>query len=54
MMDDTYQINIAKTEFREAYNRSDVDQLLSVFDDEGFRTYPRAGERAIATKRRTS
>ncbi len=53
MMDDTYQINIAKTEFREAYNRSDVDQLLSVFDDEGFRTYPRA-DRAIATKRRTS
>jgi ketosteroid isomerase-like protein len=36
MMDDTYQINVAKTEFREAYNRSDVDQLLSVFDDEGF------------------
>jgi ketosteroid isomerase-like protein len=35
-MDDTYQINVAKTEFREAYNRGDVDQLLSVFEDEGF------------------
>ena len=35
-MDDTYRINIAKTEFREAYNRGDVDQLLSVFEDEGF------------------
>src|SRR5712671_2793251 len=35
-MDDTYQINVAKTEFREAYNRRDVDQLLSVFEDEGF------------------
>jgi hypothetical protein len=35
-MDDTYLINIAKTEFREAYNRGDVEQLLSVFDEEGF------------------
>jgi len=33
-MDDIYQINVAKTEFREAYNRGDVDQLLSVFGDE--------------------
>ena len=30
-MDDTYRINVAKTEFREAYNRGDADQLLSVF-----------------------
>jgi ketosteroid isomerase-like protein len=35
-MDDIYQINVAKTEFREAYNSGDVDQLLSVFEDEGF------------------
>jgi hypothetical protein len=35
-MDDTYQINVAKAEFREAYNRADVSQLLSVFEDEGF------------------
>jgi ketosteroid isomerase-like protein len=35
-MDDNYQINAAKTEFREAYNRGDVDQLLSVFEEEGF------------------
>ena len=35
-MDDTYQINVAKTEFREAYNRADVDRLLSVFEHEGF------------------
>jgi len=35
-MDDTYLINAAKTEFREAYNRGDVEQLLSVFDEEGF------------------
>ena len=35
-MNDTYRINVAKTEFREAYNRGDVDQLLSVFEEEGF------------------
>ena len=35
-MDDTYHINVAKTEFREAYNRGEVDRLLSVFEDEGF------------------
>jgi ketosteroid isomerase-like protein len=35
-MDDTYRINVAKTEFREAYNRGDVDQLLSVFEEDGF------------------
>jgi len=35
-MDDTYLINAAKTKFRDAYNRGDVDQLLSVFDEEGF------------------
>jgi ketosteroid isomerase-like protein len=35
-MDDTYRINVAKTEFREAYNRGDVGQLLSVFEEEGF------------------
>jgi ketosteroid isomerase-like protein len=33
-MDDIYRINAAKTEFREAYNRGDVDQLLSVFGEE--------------------
>ena len=33
-MDEIYQINVAKTEFREGYNRGDVDQLLSVFTDE--------------------
>ena len=34
-MDDTYLINKAKSEFRDAYNRGDVDQLLSLFDEEG-------------------
>ena len=35
-MDDIYKINVAKTEFREAYNRGDVDQLLLVFEKTGF------------------
>ena len=39
-MDNTYQINFAKTEFREGYNRGDVDRILSVFDEEGFTDMP--------------
>jgi|SRR6267142_2603615 len=35
-MDDTYRINVAKTEFRDGYNSGNVDQLLSVFEEEGF------------------
>jgi len=35
-MDDIYKINVAKTEFREAYNTGDVDRLLAVFTGEGF------------------
>lgn len=33
-MDEIYRINVAKTEFREGYNRGNVDQILSVFTDE--------------------
>ena len=33
-MDEIYRINVAKTEFREAYDCGDVDQLLSVFGEE--------------------
>ena len=32
-MDTVYQINVAKTEFREAYNTGDVARLLDIFDD---------------------
>ena len=35
-MHDIYKINVAKTEFREAYNTGDVDRLLAVFSGEGF------------------
>ena len=34
-MDDIYAINVAKTEFREAYNGGDVERLLAVYG-EGF------------------
>ncbi len=33
-MNDVYEINVAKTEFREAYNAGNVDRLLAVFADE--------------------
>ncbi len=35
-MDDVYRINLAKTEFREAYQEGDVDRLLKVFGGGGF------------------
>jgi ketosteroid isomerase-like protein len=31
---DVYEINVAKAEFRKAYNAGDVDRLLAVFADE--------------------
>ena len=31
---DVYKINVAKTEFRKAYNAGNVDRLLAVFADE--------------------
>lgn len=35
-MDNVYRINVAKTEFRDAYNTGDVDRLLKVFNPGGF------------------
>jgi len=35
-MDDIYRINLAKTEFREAYQAGEVDRLLAVFGSGGF------------------
>jgi hypothetical protein len=31
-MDDVYAINVAKTEFREAYNTGDTERLLALLD----------------------
>jgi ketosteroid isomerase-like protein len=33
-MDDIYAINLAKSHFREGYNRGDEEQVLSIYDDE--------------------
>ena len=33
-MDHVYEINVAKSKFREAYNTGNVDRLLAVFADE--------------------
>jgi len=35
-MDDVFRINVAKSEFRDAYGTGDVDRLLSVFNPDGF------------------
>ena len=33
-VDDTYAINVAKTEYREGFNTGNIDQVLSVFAPE--------------------
>lgn len=55
-MNDVYQINVGKTEFREAYNAGDVDRLLKVFNPDGFTDMSEGGPskyglEAIATFR---
>ena len=42
-MDDVYRINVAKSEFRDAYDTGDVDRLLSVFNQNGFTDMSEAG-----------
>jgi len=42
-VDEIYNINLAKTEFRESYNTGDVDRLLAVFADDGFTNMPEDG-----------
>jgi len=42
-MDDVYRINIAKTEFREAYEKGDVERLLAVFNAQGFTSMSEGG-----------
>jgi len=55
-MDDIYLINVAKTEFREAYETGDVDRLVAVFNPNGFTDMSESGPNkygpeAIATLR---
>lgn len=53
-MDDTYGINVAKTEFREAYNTGDVDRLLSVFNPDGFTDMSEGGPTKYGLEARTT
>jgi ketosteroid isomerase-like protein len=39
-MDDVYGINVAKTEFRDAYGSGDVNRLMAVFNPNGFTDMP--------------
>ena len=53
-MDDIYKINIAKTEFREAYNTGDVDRLLGVFTGDGFTSMFEGGPSQFGSGARSS
>src|SRR5947208_11442058 len=53
-MDDIYKINVAKTEFREAYNTGDVDRLLAVFASEGFTSMLEGGPSQFGGRARSS
>ena len=49
-MDDTYRINLAKTELREAYEAADVDRLLAVFSSLGFTDMSEGGPTKYGTE----
>jgi hypothetical protein len=49
-MNHVYEINVAKSNFREAYNAANVDRLLAAFADEF--TDMTAGERSLFWRRR--
>ncbi len=53
-MDDIYKINVAKTEFREAYNTGDVDRLLAVFTNDGFTSMFEGGPSQFGGRARSS
>jgi ketosteroid isomerase-like protein len=49
-MDDTYGINLAKTELREAYEAADVDRLIAVFSSVGFTDMSEGGPTKYGTE----
>lgn len=49
-MDDTYRINLAKAELREAYKAADVDRLMAVFSSEGFTDMSEGGPTKYGTE----
>ena len=53
-MDDIYKINVAKTEFRDAYNTGDVDRLLAVFTNDGFTSMFEGGPSQFGGRARSS
>jgi ketosteroid isomerase-like protein len=53
-MDEIYKINVAKTEFREAYNTGDVDRLLAVFTNDGFTSMFEGGPSQFGGRARSS
>ena len=55
-MDEIYSINVAKTEFRDAYTSGDVERLVAVFNSAGFTDMSEAeptkyGAEALSTVR---
>lgn len=49
-MDDTYRINLAKTDLREAYEAADVDRLVAVFSSVGFTDMSEGGPTRYGTE----
>ena len=49
-MDDSYKINLAKTELREAYEAADVDRLLALFSSLGFTDMSEGGPTKYGTE----
>jgi ketosteroid isomerase-like protein len=49
-MDDTYGINLAKTELREAYEAADLDRLMAVFGSAGFTDMSEGGPTKYGTE----
>jgi ketosteroid isomerase-like protein len=49
-MDDVYEINVAKSEFREAYNTGDVERLMAVFSAGGFTDMSEGGASKFGTQ----
>jgi ketosteroid isomerase-like protein len=52
-MDDTYKINVAITEMREAYHSGDTARLLSVFHPDGFTDMSEGGPSKYGSEARS-
>jgi ketosteroid isomerase-like protein len=52
-MNDTYKINVARTEMREAYRTGDTARLLSVFQPDGFTDMSEGGPSKYGSEARS-